>query len=187
MNKYVAFDTETGGVTLDTSLLTAYFAVLDENFEMVDELYLRLKPEDGRYFITAGALKVNGINLIEHDSVAITYKEAKTLLYRFLEKNYRGEKLIPIGHGVYFDIVRIKQDLISQGSWEGFVSYRSLDTSVAAQFLCAAGLFPEDVSGSLGSLVKYFNLPSQGKLHDARIDTLQTIAVLRELLKLVKH
>lgn len=186
MNKYIALDTETGGITLDTSLLTAYFVVLDEKFKVVDELNLVVKPDDGNYVVNAQALNVNKINLVEHDKVALPYKAAKPFLYKFLELNYQGEKLIPIGHGLAFDIVRLKQDLIGQGSWENFVSYRTLDTSIVAQFLRAAGLFPDDVSGSLGSLVSYFKLPPVGDMHDARVDTLQTVSVLQALLNLVK-
>lgn len=185
MNKYIVLDVETGGIGLGTSLLTAYFAVFDENFNLTDSLYLYLKPEDDRYVVTAEALGVNGINLIEHQKRAMTYKDAKPLLYNFLKNNHQGEKLIPIGHGIVFDIVRVKEYLISSGSWESFVSYRTLDTSSVARFLNAAGCIPDSVSGSLGSLVKHFNLPSLGELHDAKTDALQTVEVLKCLFKLV--
>jgi len=188
MNTYIALDTETGGVTPETSLLTAYLAILDENLLVVDDLNLRVKPEDGNYVVTAQALAINKIDLIEHDKVAMTYKAAKGVLYDFLYRNCmdKHEKLIPVGHGTAFDVKRVVTHLISQGSWETFVSYRTLDTSIAAQFLRAAGRFPDSVSGSLGSLVGHFKLPSQGELHDARVDTLQTVSVLRELLNLIK-
>ena len=185
MNRWICLDTETCGVTLDMSLLTAYFAVLDENLSVVDELELNLKPESGVYNVTAQALNVNKINLVEHDKIAIPYREAKPLLYNFLKQNYQGEKLTPIGHGVKFDVEFTKKYLIGP-SWEDFVSYRMLCTSSAVQFLRAAGLFPDDVSGSLGSLVGYFKLPSQGEFHTAKTDALQTVAVFKELLKLVK-
>ena len=188
VNKYIAMDVETGGLTPETSILTAFFAVLDQDFNVTDEIDFNLKPEDGIYRVTAGGLMVNKINLVEHDKTAILVKDAKTPLYEFLKKNNHGEKLIPIGHNVAFDISRIKRDgLISEGSWETFVSYRCVDTGVVCQFLRAAGLFPEDVSGSLGSLVGYFRIPSIGELHNAKTDTLQTVAVLKELLKIVKY
>ena len=188
LNRYICLDTETGGISPDTSLLTVFFAVLDQDFNVTDEIDFNLKPEDGIYRVTAGGLMVNKINLVEHDKTAILVKDAKTPLYEFLKKNNHGEKLIPIGHNVAFDISRIKRDgLISEGSWETFVSYRCVDTGVVCQFLRAAGLFPEDVSGSLGSLVGYFRIPSIGELHNAKTDTLQTVSVLKELLKIVKR
>ena len=188
VNKYIALDTETGGITPETSILTAFFAVLDQDFNVTDDLDFKLKPENGNYVVTAQGLAVNKIDLVEHDKTAILIKDARTPLYEFLKKNYRGEKLIPIGHNVAFDVSRIKRDgLISEGSWETFVSYRTLDTGIVAQFLKAAEIFPPEVSGSLGSLVGHFKIASKGELHDARVDTLQTVSVLKELLKIVKR
>jgi hypothetical protein len=160
---------------------------LDENLCVVDELDLAVKPDDDNYVVTARALEINKINLVEHDKVALPYKAAKPLLYQFLEKNYQGEKLIPTGHGIAFDVRRVYAHLISQGSWENFCSYRVLDTGNAAQFLRTAGLFPKDVSGSLGSLVSHFGIKSKGEFHNARVDTLQTVSVLQALLNLVKR
>lgn len=187
MNHYLALDCETGGISVDTSLLTAYLAVLNEKFELTDELELYVKPEDGKYIVTGQALEINRIDLSLHDKTAITYKAAKPILYEFLTRNNHGVKLTPIGHGVAFDIQRIKKDLISEGSWETFVSYRTLDTSAAVQFLRAAGKFPDSVSGSLGSLVSHFKLPSKGQLHNAKNDTLQTVSCLLQLINLVKN
>ena len=187
VNKYIAMDVETGGLTHETSILTAFFAVLDQDFNVTDEIDFKLKPENGNYVVTAQGLAVNKINLVEHDKTAILIKDARTPLYEFLKKNNHGEKLIPVGHNVAFDVSRIKRDgLISEGSWETFVSYRVLDTAIIAQFLKAAEVFPADVSGSLGSLVGHFKLASKGELHNARVDTLQTVSVLKELLKIVR-
>lgn len=106
MFRYIALDVETGGIGLDKSLLTAYFAVMDQNMTILDELYLHTKPDDGIYQVTADALRINGINLVDHESVAITYKEAGQKLYSFLSKHSAGGqyKMIPIGHNVAFDI-----------------------------------------------------------------------------------
>lgn len=187
MNKYIALDVETGGITLDTTLLTAYFAILDENLTLVDELYLSLKPDDGIYRVTANGLSVNKIDLIEHDKIAISLKAGGTALYKFLDKNRADGKLTPIGHGLNFDLQRVKQDLINVGTWENFVSYRTLDTSIVCQFLRSCAKFPDDVSGSLGSLVDYFNIPLTpfDKLHNARVDTLLTVEVLKKLKELI--
>lgn len=186
MNKYIVIDTETGGITTDTSLLTAYFGIFDENFNFVKDLDLTLKPDDEIYHVTSDALKINKINLVEHSVCAVPYKKAKTYLYEFLQRSYQGEKLIPVGHGLNFDLLRVWQNLISKETWEDFVSYRPLDTGNAAQFLRTVGLFPNDVSGSLGSLIKYFNIESIGELHTAKVDALQTMSVLKGLISIVK-
>jgi hypothetical protein len=186
MNKFIGLDCETGGLTQESSLLTVFFGIYDENLVLVDELYLYVKPDDGVYRVTAKALEINRINLVEHDRIAIPYKEAKTVLYQFLQRSYQDTLLIPVGHGVTGDIDWVHRHISNKGSWEGFVSYRKLDTSNVVQFLRAAGIFPDDVSGSMESLVKYFGLPSIGDLHDAKVDTLQTVSVLKRLLALIK-
>ena len=46
---FLAFDTETGSLNPDTAdLLTAYFAILNEDLEVVEDLYLKLKPIEDR-------------------------------------------------------------------------------------------------------------------------------------------
>lgn len=184
MNKYIVFDTETGGLTSETSLLTAYFAVLDAEFNVVDELDLRLIPDNGIYFVDPKALEVNKIDLAELGKVAIPYKEAKTILYKFLQKNAGEEKLIPIGQNVQFDIVRVTTDLISAGSWENFVSRRVLDTMIIAQFLVQIGkIEPEGIG--LGKLIEYFNVTVEGNAHEARYDALATAKVYQEMIRVV--
>lgn len=182
--KYIALDTETGGTTPECSLLSVYLQVLDDKLQPLGELDLFIKPNDDLYKCTAEALGVNHINLIEHDKIAVTEGKASQMLYAFLqEHNPKGvDKLIPIGHNVAFDIKRVQRDLMK--SWDTFVSYRKLDTGSIAQFMKVKGLLPESVSGSLGSLMTYFNIPVQGVLHTAKSDTLGTVDVLRALLKL---
>ena len=76
--------------------------------------------------------------------------------------------------------------LMSRGSWEKFTSYRKLDTSAVCQFLKSCNMFPEDVSGSLTSLAKYFNIPvDENKAHDAKYDTELTFQVFMTLRKLL--
>ena len=67
-------------------------------------------------------------------------------------------------------------------TWETFVSYRKLDTQAVCQFLKSCNRFPDDVSGSLESIAKYFNIPiDENDLHDAKVDTLLTVEVFKKL------
>lgn len=184
---YIVLDTETGGIGIDKSLLTAYFMVCDDQFQKVDDLYLFVKPDDGIYRVTGEAMGINKINLAEHDKVAITYKKAGTVLYQFLEKSfgYRKERMVPVGHGMNGDLDHIFDKLMSRTTWETFVSYRRLDTSVALQFLKSCGVFPETVSGSLESLVEHFYITRNGSLHDAKVDAELTKEVLVKLIEKV--
>jgi len=185
MNKYIALDCETSGIStrdFKPALLTVYIAVLDENFNTVDELELKTKPDDGIYHVTPKSLDVNKINLVEHDKVAITYKEAGTKLFDFIKKNYNGERLIPVGHGIAFDCRFLQDTIISAGSWERFISYRTLDTGVIGRFLCVCGVIPEN-TGGLESLMLALEIPIVNVFHDAKTDTLYTVQVLKELIK----
>ena len=205
--KYLVTDVETGGLK-GTSLLSAYFGVLDENLNLLDELELFVRPDNHQYVVTAEALGINKINLIEHEKKAITYKEAGTKLFNFLEVNssfpkymipegsditklklndhqigWGIEKLEPLGHNVSFDIIRIKEDLISEGSWLKFVSYRLMDTGGIGNFLKKQGKIPKEISGSLSSYATHFGVDYTGA-HDAKCDCQITVAVFKEMLKL---
>lgn len=204
--KYLVLDTETGGIGPEVSLLSAYFRVLDENLNLLNELELFVKPNDGLYKVTAEAMAINKINLIEHEKKAITYREAGTKLFDFIRENSEiknifvpmGEsptspkaipapstidKLEPLGHNVAFDIIKVKDNLISEGSWLKFVSYRLLDTGVIGNYLKKTGKIPKEISGSLGSYCDYFKV-DKTKAHDAKGDVIMTIEVFKEMLKL---
>lgn len=185
---YLFLDNEMGGLEKEKySLLTVYLMLTDDNFNVIGDLYLHLKPEDGIYKVCAEAMNVNKIDLIAHDAIAITYKEGATSLYNFLKKFTEDGKIkaIVVGHGVYGDVDWIIHHLMSRGSWEKFTSYRKLDTSAVCQFLRSCGLFPEDVSGSLMSLAKHFGVKvDESKAHDAKYDTEITFQVFQQMRKM---
>lgn len=189
MEKYIAFDCETGG--LDTgisSLLTVYFVVFDRDFKVLGELDLKIKPDKGmNYVVSAEALGINKIDLVAHDAdpATITLSQAKAALYSFLQThNSDGKtKLIPVGHNIYFDQGVVLAHLISRGTWHKFCSYRLLDTGVILQFLKLTGHVPHDVTGSLTSIIEYFDIPVSGNMHEAKTDTVATVKALRALMK----
>lgn len=193
-DKFIAMDVETGGIGDDKSLLTAYFGLFsykNNNFVKEDELDLKIKPDNKVYCITAESLTINKINIVEHDAVAITQRAAGTELYKKLDNWYKsnsGNKLIPVGHNVAFDIRKVKTTLVSEGNWEKFVSYRVIDTCTIAQFMRIKGTLPYDQSISLVNLAEYFDKDKDkeiaGVFHEARYDALTTIKVLEKLLLL---
>jgi oligoribonuclease (3'-5' exoribonuclease) len=189
---YLFLDNEMGGLEKDQySLLTVYLMMTDDNFKVIGDLYLYLKPNDGIYKVCVRAMEINKINLVEHDKRAITYKEGSTALYNFLSKLTDGGKVkaTVVGHGIYGDVEWILHHLISRNSFENFTSYRKLDTSSTCQFLKSCGLFPEDVSGSLESLAKHFNINQNAgddiQFHDAKFDTEITFKVFLALRQLM--
>ena len=192
-------DCEMGGRELKYSLLTAYFMVTDDKFNILGDLYLQVKPDNGDYIVSGQGMSVNKINLQEHDKIAIPYKEAKSLLYTFLRRHSAGivngaitpnwgpTRLTPVGHGVRGDISHVLANLISTGSWEEFCTYHYIDTSVVLQYLRACGKIPVDGDGSVQALAKYFKLDEQGVIyHDAIMDTKVTAKVFEKMLELGK-
>ena len=189
---FMAFDSETGGLNpKNADLLTLYIGILDETFKLQDELYLKLKPDDGRIPIAeAGALRVNGINIQDHlaDPETITYSEAKvkviTLLKKFLKKKGRFSNIKALGYNVPFDVKWTQEYILPADEWEAILHYKHIDVMERADFLKEAGWFPSDL-GSLGTVVDYLQLPKRAA-HNAREDTLMTVDVYVKLLEIMK-
>lgn len=188
--KYIGMDFETGGT--DSSVhpgLTAYFCALDENLNVLDELELKIKPDD-KYVVEQEALKINGINLEKHllDPQTISMKEAGEKLIDFLSRSTKKDnkskaKPLALGHNVSFDIGFVLQ-LITKKQWGDFVHYGNICTFSMSTGLKDAGLLPASV-GKLESLAKHFGI-KQEKAHTAKEDTLVMVAVygkIRDMLK----
>jgi hypothetical protein len=186
MIAYLFMDCEMGGRDLKYSLLTAYFLATDAKFQKVGDLYLEVKPDDGTYIVSGQGMSVNQIDLQEHDKRAITYKDSKPIFFNFLQKCYQKlGRLTPVGHGVKGDIEHCIGRLTSQGSWEQFCTYHYVDTSVWLQILRIYGKMPHDCDGSIKALHDdYFGLKVNGEDHDCRVDTLKTLGVVKEFVRL---
>lgn len=183
---YLWFDTETGGTNPKIhSLLTAYFAICDKDLNLIDELYLQLKPSDpSKLNLTQEAMEINKINIEEHlnDPATVTYEVGREKLLEFLAKNkIKGKRrsFQPCGHNVAFDKEMIWNQMISQEDFEKEVHYRTIDTSSITNFLKDVGILPEDL-GNLGSLVAHYKTP-QREAHTAKDDVLMNIDVYRAM------
>jgi len=178
---YLGMDTETGGLTKDSCLLTAHFAVCDYQFNIIDELELFTKPNDGQYNVAAQALEVNGIDLINHDKRAQTYSEAGQELRNFLWKySQNGKvKLVPVGKNVGFDVIKVTDNLLGMKTWNQFVSYRLYDITGIVLYLKRTGKLPQDAPDSLSGLAQYFGI--EEVWHTAKGDNYAGIAVVKKL------
>ena len=193
---YLHLDAEMGGRELKYSLLTAYFMVTDADFKVLDTLYLHVKPDDSDYIVSAQGMACNKIDLVQHDKMAMPYKQAKGELYNFLRRNAaKGScKLTPVGHGVRGDIDHVLDKLISWGSWEQHCTYHYIDTSVVLQYLRACGKLPMNIDGSVQGLAEYFQIINDSivlpgasqQWHDAAFDTKMTAAVYKKMVELGK-
>lgn len=186
--KLAPLDIETGGLDYNKySLLTLYICVLNEADEVVDELDLKLKPNDGVYNVEPSAMKVNKIDLKEHDREAITYKEGRELFSDFVRRNSSGKSsLRAAGHNIIpFDIPYIKHCLeYTEDEWRFMFHYSYMDTYPIVNFMKYCGWLPEEV-GRLTDLVSYFKTKKR-EAHNAKEDTLMWIDVFKCLLKTMR-
>ena len=183
---YLWFDTETTGKYYKLHCpLTAYFAVCDQNLQVVDELYLQMKPDDmSTLKVEQEAMDVNKINLQEHlaDPATITHSEARVKLKTFLTKHkIKGKRksFMPAGHNVAFDKDMIWEWVMPQDEFEEDVHYRTLDTSMITNFLKDIEFVPDEV-GNLMSLVTYFKCPEK-EAHTCKGDVLMNIDVYKAM------
>jgi len=187
---YLAFDCETGGLHCrEHSLLTVYFAVIDKEFNKIDELDLKLKPDDGNYVVTEKAMEINKIDLEKHnmDPETLTYSEGKIKVLEFLDKNkVPGKKTSfrSLGHNVGFDIGFINQHLVEEKDWRTRVHYGSIDTKAVVDFLKDIGFLPDHL-GTLISVSEYLGIPLTNA-HDAKADTVACIEVYKFLVNMMK-
>lgn len=184
---YLASDTETGGLYVkENPLLTAYFSILDENFELVDELYLKVLPYGQYSVLTEEAMNVNKINIEEHLKVALSHVEAGKQLEEFLKKNKIGNnKLTPIGQNWGFDQNFIFEHLIADKKWQSFCTRGYLDTKRFMDILVDLDMYPSD-STSLEKATTYLGI-EKGEHHDAKADTIMTVKVYQKLKNIIKN
>lgn len=182
---YLVIDTETGGLTSETcSLLTAYFGLYDENFNYVDELDLKLKPNDNIYKVCGESMKINKINLTEHDQKAITYSQSKELILNFFIKhNTKYKRFIVVGHNVRFDVDFIICNVISKFLWNTYVDYNLLDTYNLAGFFVKTGYLPPDLKLSLDSLCYHYKIVNNYP-HVAKFDAISSFELFKKFYQL---
>ena len=189
----LGIDTETTGLLPESQLLTLYMGIVDDNFKIIQSLDLKIKPDpiNGRTVyshIEVEALAVNKINLIDHDKVAITYKQAKTIVYKWLEEMYSlYDYLTPFGNMVQGDVDKICECLISRGAWDNFCDRRVIELSGIGKTLQLMGKIPETQSLSLSKISKYFEMQvDDNLLHTAKYDVEVGAFILKKYLDLLK-
>lgn len=188
---YLFIDTETGGLTPQYSLLTVSCILADKDFNIVpvDDWApgLHLKVQHEEYALTAGALKVNKINIAEHHENSVPLSVAEARIHQYIQRARAlsgKQRLVPAGHNVAFDVQFLRAYLLDNKSWDSYFTYPVLDTAVAARFLNAAGLFSGGYS--LTALQKKL-IPHLGALdmHDAEVDNLVAIELAKKFVSML--
>ena len=182
------FDCETGGTDpVNNAIMTIYFRILDHEFNYIDELDLKLKPDkplSSHY--TQGALKVTGMNLGDHlrDPETITYTEGRVKILEFLNKHkIPGKKchFRPHGQNVAFDINFLKfQILTNEDEYKKLIHHTCRDTFFFAEMLKEMDFLPDDMSTNLAALAEFFDIPPAA-YHNAKEDINVTISVYKAM------
>lgn len=184
--RYLAFDTETGGIYPDQhSLLEIAFIVLDEKFNIIDSLVMKLKDKEtnATYKVTPAALAINNINILEHNKESITYEQGRIKLLEFLTKN-KEVKFTPLGHNIAFDLGFVYANLMPKEEFDKYVDYHILDTGTIGNYLKDKGVGPTGRKYSLKNWAEYFGMKVEEKdLHTALDDVILTIEVYKKMLE----
>jgi DNA polymerase-3 subunit alpha len=181
---FLTTDSETGGMTAKKqTLLTCYFAVMDENKAILDDLQLKLKPKAGKgYVCDARALEVTGINLTEHDREAIPLEQGQELLREFLIKNTKNGRLKPLGQNVDFDLNFYWENLMPQAEWYQYCTEDVEDTLKIARELKKAKKLALP-SLKLGVMCDHFTIPLANS-HSEKDDAIATALLHSRLVAL---
>ena len=192
MKYKLAFDTETGGLDpKKVDVLTLYACIVDEDYKILDEIDLKLKPDGGRTpVVEAQAMKINKIDLHAHlnNPETITYSEAKvklvTMIEKYLKKKGRYSNITPLGQNVSFDIDFVQQHILPKEEWDSMIHYGKIDTKGICDFFKDCKWFPQEL-GTLESIVDFLQIPKRAA-HNAKEDTLMTIDVYKEYLRMME-
>lgn len=181
---YLFFDCETGGLTADYSLLTLAAIVADKDFNpvrggnSVDTLSLEIRHPT--YVVSPEALTINKIDLVHHSACGLKLEQAREKFASFLEqaKQVCGDKLIPAGHNLPFDLKFVWAQLMPEDVWRRYCHHHFVDTMVVARFFKAVGII--EGGCSLVDLRDLFHVDT-GVAHNAMADTKATLAIARAL------
>lgn len=186
MKRFIVLDCETGGTDLNFSLLTLYAEILDEQFNVLDSIDLKIRPDDGLYCVKASALAINNINIVEHDKEAMSQQVAAECFQNFIScHTIDNTRLVIVGHNVgTFDVPFIKKNLFKK-DWDRYFFYRYLDTSAIGEYLSMAGVLPSDMNASLANLAAYFGFDYSGA-HEAKFDTQLTKNIFIKMINLIQ-
>ena len=126
---FVLVDTETTGYDEKKHQVLEIGLLIIKDMKILAELEVKVKHKE--YLLTSGAMKANGIDIMEHEKEALEEKEAAELILKFLNDNKSEEEgYIVLGQNVGFDIkfleaMFLRCYLIKE--YRKVVSYRNLD------------------------------------------------------------
>ena len=190
MTRLLVVDTETGGVDPQVHSILSLAAVVWEDGKLGAEFEILIA--ESLLTVTAGALEINGIDLVEHCKYAVAPAEALARFQSFLRDNLSEEfvsksKIALVGHNIGFDVGFMRRLCRLAGArFEDMFSHRVMDTAGLLRFLTLAKALPLSGAGATEAF-EYFGIEvPQGKRHTALGDARATAMLLNKLIMVVK-
>lgn len=181
--KRLIIDTETTGLSPRfNKTLTVGMLLIDvekDFLEILDENHIFIKHDN--YNSTKEAMKVNKIDLKQHDIHAVPPTNACIKINSFIDKNSLRETPL-VGHNLHFDKGFLSA-LFDQGESLSKFHHQSEDTMYIWRNHQKLGNVPFGLRSSLQEIANFFKIDYM-KAHDALADCHITAKVYHKLLKL---
>jgi len=180
-------DTETGGLDPRKHSLLSVALVVGEGPRVANSLEILIRHEP--FVVSAGGMKVNRIDLVQHAAAALDPDMALGVMNVFLDQHFPHlcKPIILAGHNVGFDQAFLGTFLENLGHHlEPRFSHRVVDTHSLAAALRDAGKLPLDNLGS-SALFAHFGIQvPEDKRHTALGDALATFELYWQLVELMR-
>lgn len=181
--KRLVIDTETTGLSprLNKTLTVGMLLIdVEKNFlEILDSNHIFIKYNKG--VINPAAMKVNKINIAQHNEIAIEEDEACEEINSFIDKNKLDTTTL-IGHNFHFDRGFLNSLFNRVGMIPRLPRFHE-DTMRIWRELKRNRIVPFELRSNLGTIANYFNIDYR-KAHDALADCNITARVYHQMLGL---
>ena len=181
--KRLVIDTETTGLsprynkTLTVGLLL--IQTNEKQLQILDKGHIFIKHESGN--VNPTALKINKINIEEHNKIAISPANACNSINTFIGKNNLQTTTL-LGHNFHFDKGFLRE-LFDQSNCKSELHTEHLDTMYLWRQLQKERVVPQHLRSNLETVATYFDI-DYTKAHDALADRHITAEVYHKMLKL---
>lgn len=183
--KSIILDVETGGLDPNIHSLLTVGLVCMEDGKVLDSLELKIKNVN--YIVTAEAMKINKLDLLNIHETGCWAEEAVSRIDEFMIKHKGDKQAVLIGHNINFDISFLKK-LYAQAykNYSANISHRSLDTASIIRFLTMSDAWDGKELNSLDDVVNYFEIQIEDR-HTALGDAIVTGRVLHKMIEKKKE